>query len=74
MIAFFALEFLMGEFGGANWDLLWPKGTGDFVGLMEKTGLVFPNLLALADIFSIRFIRKVGTSNRSIIRSNWNII
>ena len=48
MIALFALEFLTGEFGSANWNLLGSKGTGDFISLTETARLAFPNLLALA--------------------------
>ncbi len=36
-IALLALKFLMGEFGGANWNLLGSKGVGDSVGSMETT-------------------------------------
>ncbi len=34
-IVLFTLEFLMGEFGSTNWNLLVYKGTGEFVGLTE---------------------------------------
>ncbi len=46
-IALFAIEFLTGEFGGLNWNLLGSKGTGECVGLMEAARLAFPHLLAL---------------------------
>ena len=73
-IALFALKFLMGEFGGANWNLLGSKGTGEFVSLTETATLAFPNLLVLVKMLRIRFIGGVGISNRSSIRSNWSII
>ncbi len=73
-IALFALKFLTGEFGGANWNLLGSKGTGNFVGLTDMARLAFPNLLALAYMLRIRFIGGVGINNRSIISSNGGVI
>ncbi len=64
----------MREFGRENLNCLRSKGTGDFVGSTKTAKFVFSNLLALAEMLRIRFIRKIGISNRSIIKSNYGII
>ncbi len=47
-IALFALKFLTGKFGGANWNLLGSKGKGDIIGSTEMVRLAFPNLIVLS--------------------------
>ncbi len=60
IIALFALEFLTEESGSVYRYFLRSKRTGNFVSSAWTNGLLFSNLLALAYMFRIRFIRIVG--------------